>query len=286
MLKKILVNIAVALTLAVASPSFADEDASMQQVYQAAKEGRLAEAQSMMDKVLTDHPNSAKAHYVEAELLARQGQLSAARHELDKAEQLKPGLPFVTPQALEQLQEKLAVSGSHSLAVSSAERLPFGMSWSTMLLLALLVIGVALIIKKMTAPNANQGMGSNGLGSPSSTMSNNNYRPMNAQPMPQQGYQPSPVAQPATGMGSGIMSGLATGAAVGAGIVAGEALAHHFMDGDHGAAISPHTDNNFINDASAANVSDQFDMGGSDFGLTDNSSSSWDDDTSSDDSWS
>ncbi|MCI4411476.1 MAG: tetratricopeptide repeat protein [Thiotrichales bacterium] len=285
MLKNILVNV-VALTMIIVAPVFADEDASMQQVYQAAKEGRLAEAQSMMDKVLKDHPNSAKAHYVEAELLAKQGQLSAARGELEKAEQLKPGLPFVNPQSLEELKTRINASKSHGLPMSNTESLPLGLSWSTILLLALLLIGVVFIIRKLTTSNANQGVGGNAFGT-SSTMPNNYNRPMSNQPMPQQGYQQPPVAQPASGMGSGIMSGLVTGAAVGAGIVAGEALAHHFVDGDH-ADTSPHADNGLISNANAAPAPDQFDMGGFDFGMADDSSA-WDDDASSisdDDSWS
>ena len=58
------------------------------------------------------------------------------------------------------------------------------------------------------------------------------------------------------------------GAAVGVGVVAGEALAHHFMDGGKTAA-APVADNSWGNNASDNN------MGGSDFGIADNSS--WDD---------
>ena len=63
------------------------------------------------------------------------------------------------------------------------------------------------------------------------------------------------------------MGGLATGAAVGVGMVAGEALAHRFMDGggsDPG-NLAP----------VANNRGNSSDMGGTDFGLTDNSS--WND---------
>ena len=70
-------------------------------------------------------------------------------------------------------------------------------------------------------------------------------------------------------MGSGLMGSLATGAALGAGMVAGEALMHHFTDGEH-------SSNGFINEAQANNNSfSSNDMGGSDFGIAD--SSSWDD---------
>ena len=41
---------------------------SMQEVYQAAQSGNFKAAQSMMDQVLRDHPNSGKAHFVQAEI--------------------------------------------------------------------------------------------------------------------------------------------------------------------------------------------------------------------------
>ena len=54
------------LTLAQAEPT-------LTQVYDTAQAGRLEEAQVMMQQVLVAHPGSAKAHFVQAELSARQG---------------------------------------------------------------------------------------------------------------------------------------------------------------------------------------------------------------------
>jgi hypothetical protein len=75
------------------------------------------------------------------------------------------------------------------------------------------------------------------------------------------------------GIGSGIMGGLATGAAVGVGMVAGEALAHRFMDGGRNEAhnVPPPV-------ADTSNNASNYDMGGSDFGISDNSS--WSDSSS------
>jgi len=73
---------------------------------------------------------------------------------------------------------------------------------------------------------------------------------------------------PSGGMGSGILGGLATGAAVGAGVVAGEALMHRLLDGGQHADMpltSP------VNDPAQSS----YDMGGADFGITDDAS--WDD---------
>lgn len=285
MLNKVFIHFFIALVLAMNTPVFANEDASMQQIYDVAKSGRLTEALTMMDSVLADHPNSAKAHYVEAELLAKKGELSAARTELEKAEQLKPGLPFVHPESLAQLKAALNMTNAHAFSPASPAGMPFGLSWSSILLLAFIMIGVAFILRKLTASNVNQNIGNSTFGGRPSTMPNNTYRAMsNNQPMPQpSGYQPM-AAQPS--MGSGIMSGLATGAAVGAGIVAGEVLAHHFLDGDHAATTG--MTNPFISDTSTETDSGQFDMGGTDFGISDNDVAFWDDanDNSDDDSWS
>ena len=82
-----------------------------------------------------------------------------------------------------------------------------------------------------------------------------------------------------SGIGSGIMSGLATGAAVGAGMVAGEALMHHFTDGNrHDMVDTAPTRNDWVSSPNDA-------VGGTDFGIADNTS--WDDNaTGGGDDWS
>jgi len=237
-------------------PVFAAEEASMHEVYVAAEAGRFNEAQSMMDKVLKDHPNSAKAHYVEAELLAKQGQLSAAQTELNTAERLQPNLSFAKPEALQKLIAQ--ISSSRSVPVnhqvqSNNNEMPWGM-----IFLMVGLIGFIYIAAKMMTRN-----------NPPQSPSNNYTNGINSNPQP---YGAPPA--PAGGMGSGIMGGLATGAALGVGMVAGEALMHHFTDGN--------SNNGLINEAHANNNPDN-DMGGTDFGVADNSS--WDDSSAGDD-WS
>ena len=250
---------AVLLSLGVA---LADDSPTLDQVYQAAHAGKMDEAQKMMDKVLKEHPNSAKAHFVEAELLAKQGQIGNAEEELRNAERLKPDLSFAKPQAVEDLKSRIAAThrvspspvGNYQNAQSNS--FPWGM-----LLLGLGVI--AIIVFVMRAMNSRN-----------SAMFPSNYQPgmQNgaASPMPMQPYGGG-MAPMGGGIGSGIMGGLATGAAVGVGMVAGEALAHHFMDGSRSDV------------SNAAPVADSWgsssnNMGGSDFGIADNSS--WDDNSS------
>jgi hypothetical protein len=263
------------LALVVATPSFAEGDATMHQVYLAAEAGKFAEAQTMMDKVLSDHPDSAKAHFVEAELLAKQGQFGNANIELNKAEQLQPGLPFVKPESLQQLKGLIASASNHSVPPTMARQaLPTNAKdWMPM---ALLFLGISFIIllvlflrqlKSNTLP-AGHTPGT-APGQPMSPAGPNGAGSVMGQPT-------------AGGMGSGLMGNLATGAALGAGVVAGEALMHHLLD-DKG---HPANTDSTLSDSSpwgaSSNASDNNDMGGTDFGITD--TSSWDDNSSDDSS--
>jgi len=67
----------------------------MSQIYDAAASGHLDQAQQMITQVLADHPNSAKAHYVQAELYAKEGKISLARAELATAVQYDIGVAIV-----------------------------------------------------------------------------------------------------------------------------------------------------------------------------------------------
>jgi hypothetical protein len=267
------------------APTFAKEDASLHQVFQAAEAGNFKEAQSMMDNVLKNHPNSAKAHFVEAELLAKQGLNKPASAELSKAEQLEPALTFAKPEALQSLKSRIAtnVTGNTQAAIVHQSTLP-----NNWLMPVLLFVGLGVLILFVMALFRRNTQ---------SLPSNNNY----AGHAPNPNYGPAgntgtgpAMGQPAAGggMGSGLMGNLATGAALGAGVVAGEALMHRFIDGDHN---NPSTQNHQPdnspwrspdNTASNASSSNDYDMGGNDFGVQD--SSSWDDDSSGsgdDDSW-
>jgi hypothetical protein len=250
-MKSMLSACALALAFAVSAPVYAADEVSMHEVYRAAESGRIAEAQSMMDKVLREHPDSAKAHYVEAELLAKQDKLSAASVELQKAESLKPGLPFAKPQSVQELKAIIAGQGATSHAAPANQS---GISG------AMIFLGIALIVFIFFVGRA-MGRRNNPVVYPAGNYNGNNGMPMGGAP-----YGGAPMGG---GMGSGIMGGLATGAALGAGMVAGEALMHNVMgDGSH--------NNGMVSDANANDTWDTpSDMGGNDFGVTD--SGSWDD---------
>lgn len=222
-------------------------DYTVHDVYQSAEAGHLQEAQTMMQQVLRDHPESAKAHYVEAELYARSGQLDYARRELKTAKRLDPTLGFAKQDAVEALQARLSV-GALGNSFASRSGFPWGYLIGGLGLIAVIAMALRALMQRTAVPVAS----SYGPGPSYGT------------------YSPGPGA-PSGGMGSGILGGLATGAAVGAGIVAGEALANRFMEGGHS---TEHLSAAQLGTTQpAADWGDN--MGGNDFGLNDNST--WDD---------
>ena len=284
MFKKLLFGLSFALVAAFASvPVLAATEPSMHEVYQAAQEGRYIEAQAMMDKVLAEHPTSAKAHYVEAELLAKQGLMSKADAELRTAERLQPGLAFAKPEAVSKLKAIIAaprVSGNvqsnlQPTAYAAPAPAEKGISWGLVAGGLALVAFVVFATRFMRQRNAAAMPAGAYAGYPTSYGANPGMQPQ-PQPYGYGGGPAGPGMGPVAGggMGSGIMGGLATGAALGAGMVAGQALMHHFTDGDRGNSAAPAPSGNNWQPIEQPN-----DMGGNDFGIAD--SSSWDDGGSS-----
>ncbi len=260
------------------------QDASIDQVYQAVRAGHYADAQGMMDKVLRDHPNSAKAHYVEAELMAREGNLSGAQGELAHADQLDPAHGYAKPESIAELRSQIAagnraaparpVQNNFAPPPPQAQFAPqqrsSGLPWGLIIVFVALIVFVVMIARAFGRRNTVVQQGApygGGFGGGAG------YGP---QGMPMGGgYGPGFGGG---GIGSGIVGGLATGAALGAGMVAGEELVHHFTDGNRGPNYMPDQGGGGGGgwDAPPANS----DMGGSDFGTSD--SGSWDSGGSSD----
>jgi hypothetical protein len=244
------------LGLALALPVFADALPTVDQIYQAEQAGHMDQAQQMISQVLKEKPNSAKAHFIQAELFAKQGYLSQARSELNDAERLDASEDFAKPHALQELKAQLGehrAAGSQMVQVAGREEAHF--PWKTVLILAV-VVGVFMMIFRRRPTYVQQYPAG---GSPGGMGGGPGYGP---------GYGPGPMG--GGGIGSGIAGGLASGLAVGAGVVAGEELAHHFLDGGRessGGGIVP--------SASAAEPDYNSDSGGNDFGVND--PGSWDD---------
>lgn len=241
----VLISSIAILALFFGSSAFASS--SVHDVYATAASGHVREALNMMDQVLAEHPNSGQAHFVEAELLARVGDMQRARSEFSRAQQLSPGLPFAKPSAVQSLQMQLNATATRTVTESQRPNIP----WGTVIMIGLIVVSIMLFIsaRRRAAMQAQPSVFAN------------------TAPPFGSGYGPAPTG----GMGSSILGGLATGAAIGAGMVAGEALANRLMDGhDEHSSNGSHPDMSNVNS----------DMGGNDFGLND--SSSWDSGSSGD----
>jgi tetratricopeptide (TPR) repeat protein len=188
-------------------------EATLPQVSQAIQSGQLDKANAMMKEVLQNHPNSAKAHYIAAELYLKEGKLDAARSAFVRAENLAPGLPFAQPESVQKLQVQLANSSGNSVA-GATSIFSSPLFWG---LIAILVVGIIIVMRRRKA-EAVQVYNAPSAGYPGT-------------PGGPAGYPGNPGAPAAGGMGSGLMGSLATGAALGAGMYAGQALASNLMGG-------------------------------------------------------
>jgi hypothetical protein len=92
--------------------AMAQPEPSLNQVYATAQAGKLDEAQVMSQQVLISHHHSSTAHFVRAELFARQGNLKLAREALATAEELSPGLAFAKPDAVQALRAQLTAKST------------------------------------------------------------------------------------------------------------------------------------------------------------------------------
>lgn len=88
----------------------AASDPTPAQIYQAVRSGNVAAAQQMVAQVLHDHPTSARAHYVAAEVDAAARNFGLAAQELTTADRLKPGLLFANASSVAELQRQLGMT--------------------------------------------------------------------------------------------------------------------------------------------------------------------------------
>jgi hypothetical protein len=220
----------------------AAKEPTIQQIYEAANNGRMAEADSMIAKVLKNHPNSAKAHYVHAELLAMNGKLDDARDELAQAKELSPGLKFAKAESVAKLERKLekpaeikaelpppvpspvtapALSPEKTDTASSSSPIP----WTPIGIVALFIVAYLVFQRRRRATTFDV---------PAAAGAPRFSRPTSDSSM---GYSRADedreysAPAPATSQGPGIGGALAAGAAAGVGaVVAGEVLRHLLND--------------------------------------------------------
>lgn len=113
-----------AIGFGASSPAMAQAEPTLKQIYETAAAGKLPEAQIMVQQVLVAHPKSAKAHFVQAEMFSRQGNLPRAREALAEADKLEPGLPFVKPEVVQVLRKQLEARPSAAAGGTKALNAP------------------------------------------------------------------------------------------------------------------------------------------------------------------
>ena len=255
--------------------AMAQSEPTLGQIYEAAQSGRMEQAQTMMQQVLVAHPASGKAHFVQAELFARQGKLGLARESLATAEKLAPGLPSIKPEALQSLRTQLAARPTPAPANNAAQHRPNAVAqdsasassfpWGLALALGGGAIGLAIFLTRrkpapVYEPQPQAYASASGLSGPQGFGAANT---VGATPMQQ------PYGQPAgSGLGGKIMGGVATGLAVGAGMMAAQAIGRT-LTGNHDRPADAPAGNDF------QSANNNPDMGGENFGVND--AASWDD---------
>jgi uncharacterized protein len=248
----------VGLLLVSAMIAWANTLPSIHQVYEAVATGHLQEANKMIQTVLQARPQSAKAHYVAAEVYVRQGHRGAAAKELRIAQKIAPGLPFANPNDVRVLEQR--INYTPNVAAQSKS------SWLPYVLFAAAIFFLVLIWKSFASKRAT------GFGG---------YPPAKGNAQNTQGPQ-GPLGGGSqgssfggSGMGSSILGGLATGAAMGAGFAAGERIVDDLMGGSKPSDTTQQvsgTDNYYPDDNDfGISDGDSWSDGGGDFGTDDGS---------------
>ena len=302
----------IAALLGFGLAAMAQSEPTLKQIYEAAQSGRMEQAQTMVQQVLVAHPKSAKAHFVQAELSARQGELGRAREALATAEKLAPGLPFAKPEAVQSLRARLAGKAGTPAAQGALPKAPAARMTSPMpqmapaapaapassfplgLGLALggaAIAGVIFMTRKKPAPaltpqaaypsqNSYAPAGvpaSGGLSGPQSFgMGGGAAAPAYGQaPYGQPGYGQAGYGQPPAQAGSGLGSKVVGGLAAGLAVGAGVMAAQAIGRNLMGHDERPATAPGNAAGHDAAPPAQDYAMGGQDFGVND--AGSWDD---------
>ncbi len=270
-------RILVALLALLAASASAATLPSIHDVYTAASSGRLQLAQAEIQQVLAAYPNSAKAHYVDARVLALAGRWSQAGAELARAQQLDPGLPFEDRAQLQAFTRQLAAHGA-----AAAPRRAAMPGWvmplaALAVLLALVMLFAVYRASRRPALQVLPPQGPGGYPPGSYPPGAGPQGPYPQGPYPQGPYGPG--AYPARG-GSGFLGAVGTGLGMGAGFAAGEMLVDKLVGG-HGDAGG-----GIVGDAQAAPAPLEPDFGINDAGSWgDDSGGGWADGGGDSDSW-
>ena len=94
---------------------------TVDQVQAEVAKGNYAAAEVMMRDVIAERPDSARAHYVLAQVLAHNGRLDDARTAAQRARQLDPAISFTSRQGFEDFERALAQGARPGAAAATGK---------------------------------------------------------------------------------------------------------------------------------------------------------------------
>jgi hypothetical protein len=195
---------------------------SLEDVEHAVHRNDYISAESMTREVVTAQPNSAKPHYILAEILAHEGKLNEARTQALQAKQLDPAIRFTTPDKFARFEAELNGNKPVPRTATEPHKAAETSSGGSSFLWIVLIVGGLLAFfafRRRSAP-------------PSYGAYNNPNAPMPGQPgYGAPGYPPAGYP-PGSGAGHTVAAGLS-------GLAAGM-LAEHLIEG----AMGHHQDAN------------------------------------------
>lgn len=234
--KSILTLVLLALTSVAASAADSPKD-----IQALISRGDYPGAETALRQAISEHPDSAKAHYILAEVLAHEGNIGEAKTEASKAATLDPSTKFTDPAKFQHFQHELDAalappSASRPAAVAPArfgETQPAarseagGQSHMTGWLIGGVILVLIIFFVMRRRQNTNNQFGN---GYPPAPPMNGGQpyggQPYGGYPGGNQGYAPPPSS--GVGVGTAVAAGLG---GLAAGALLDEALRSH-RDGE------------------------------------------------------
>ncbi len=205
------------LVLLVSAAAFAAD--GPKEVEAALQQGNYTLAEQELRQAIVEHPESAKAHYLLAQVLAHQGNIGDAQKEAAQAKQLDPKISFTNPARFEHFQSELnqALAAPTSVRPTASTRAaPYaaaeqpvarqrssGSIWPWVIGAVIVVLLFGWFRRRQQGAFNNQGYNNQGYGAPGP------QNPYGNGPYPPPGYQQGP--QGGSGIGGSLLGGLAGG---------------------------------------------------------------------------